>query len=63
MANAEHEVTDLRCALSDACDLLNAARCPNAHCVNGVIQEGFPVDEVFPCQFCAERQKIVAEHG
>ena len=52
---------DLGRVLSDACDLLNRAKCPNTGCVNGVCQDG--PDEIYQCQFCYERQKIVAEHG
>ena len=62
--SAEHQVTELRCALTEACKLLGVAKCPNAHCVDGVIQEGFPDDyEVFQCQWCDEKNKLVAEHG
>lgn len=59
-----HELTEVRVALIEACKLLELARCPNAHCVDGVIQEGFPDDyEVFQCQWCDERKKLVDEHG
>ncbi len=62
--SAEHELTEARCALTDACKLLGAAKCPNAHCVDGVIQEGFSDDyEVFQCQWCCERKEMVDEHG
>ncbi len=48
-------------ALAHAKELLKVAKCPNAHCVDGVIQEGFPDDyEVFQCQWCDERQKLIA---
>ena len=43
-------------------ELLRVAKCPNAHCVDGVIQEGFPDDyQVFQCQWCAERDALLAE--
>lgn len=43
-------------------ELLKVAKCPNAHCVEGVIQAGFPDDyEVFQCQFCTERKELLAE--
>ena len=38
-------------------ELLRVAKCPNAHCVDGVISEGFAQDyEHFQCQFCHERE-------
>lgn len=59
-----HRLTEVGVALTEACKLLELARCPNAHCVDGVIQEGFPDDyEVFQCQWCDERKKLVDEHG
>jgi hypothetical protein len=66
--SAEHEVTELRCALTDACDLLNEAVCPNVDCKSGVIKTlpwgrigADPTIE--PCNFCVKRQRIVDEHG
>lgn len=47
--------------LQKAIELLIVAKCPNAHCVDGVIQEGFADDyEVFQCQFCVEREALLA---
>jgi len=41
-------------------ELLRVAKCPNAHCVDGVCQEGFADDyEVFQCQFCADRELML----
>jgi len=46
--------------LQKAKTLLKVAKCPNAHCVDGVCQEGFADDyEVFECQFCAERKELL----
>ncbi len=45
--------------LAHAKALLTAAKCPNAHCVDGVCQEGFPDDyRVFQCQWCAEVKEL-----
>ena len=42
-------------------ELLRVAKCPNAHCVDGVISEGFAQDyEHFQCQWCAEREVALA---
>ncbi len=49
-------VRELRANLKQALMLLSLARCPNAHCVDGVIQEGF--DEVFQCQWCDEKRQL-----
>ena len=58
------KLTETDIALEGAKQLLRVAKCPNAHCVDGVIQEGFPDDyEVFQCQWCDERKKLVDEHG
>ncbi len=41
-------------------ELLRVAKCPNAHCVDGVCQEGFADDyEVFECQFCHDRKDLL----
>lgn len=41
-------------------ELLRVAKCPNAHCVDGVCQEGFADDyEVFECQFCHDRKELL----
>jgi hypothetical protein len=48
-------------ALEKAKKLLEVAKCPNAHCVDGVVQEGFPDECVFECQFCAERKVLLAD--
>jgi len=42
-----------------ALELLKVAKCPNAHCVDGVCQEGFDELEVFECQFCHERKELL----
>lgn len=53
--------TETELALAHALELLRVAKCPNAHCVDGVCQEGFPDDyEVFECQFCADRKLMLA---
>jgi hypothetical protein len=40
--------------------LLKVAKCPNEHCVDGTIQEGFGDGyEVFECQFCHERKAFL----
>lgn len=49
-------VEELRENLKQALLLLSMAKCPNAHCVDGVIQEGF--DEVFQCQWCDEKRQL-----
>lgn len=50
---------ELRKNLKQALMLLSLARCPNAHCVDGVIQEGFADDyEVFQCQWCDEKRQL-----
>jgi len=56
--------------LQKAIELLIVAKCPNAHCVDGVIQEGFADDDAIPylrpislrskCQFCVEREALLA---
>ena len=41
-------------------ELLRVAKCPNAHCVDGVISEGFAQDyEHFQCQWCFERKEAL----
>jgi hypothetical protein len=41
-------------------ELLRVAKCPNAHCVDGTVQEGFGDDyEVFECQFCHDRKAVL----
>jgi len=41
-------------------ELLRVAKCPNAHCVDGVISEGYADDhEHFQCQWCAERKEAL----
>ena len=51
--------TESELALAHAKELLKVAKCPNAHCVDGVVQEGFPDDYEFQqCQFCAERKVL-----
>lgn len=55
--SAEHEVTELRCALTEACKLLEVAQCPE-DCIDGCC----PPDG-HQCQFCCERQKLLDEHG
>jgi hypothetical protein len=41
-------------------ELLRVAKCPNAHCVDGTIQEGFgDAYEVFECQFCHDRKAVL----
>lgn len=55
------QYTETELALSHAIELLIVARCPNEHCVDGTIQEGYgDAYETFQCQFCADR-KIVLE--
>jgi hypothetical protein len=47
--------------LAKAKELLAVAKCPNAHCRDGVIQEGYGDGyEVFECQFCHERKELLA---
>ena len=51
---------ELRSELTLVRNLLNVAKCPNAHCVDGTIQEGFADDyEVFECQFCHDRKELL----
>lgn len=63
--SAEHEVTDLRCALSKACKLLELARCPDTDCMDGAIphQIGENEWEAQQCQWCCEKGALVEEHG
>lgn len=43
-----------------ALELLRVAKCPNAHCVDGTIQEGYGDGyEVFQCQFCHDRKELL----
>ena len=59
---AHKKYTETELALAHANELLRVAKCPNAHCVDGVIQEGFPDDyDVFQCQWCADRKLLLAE--
>jgi hypothetical protein len=46
--------------MNDVAVLLRLAKCPNAHCVDGMVQEGFPDECVFECQWCAERKDLLA---
>ena len=56
-AQKMHTETEL--ALAHAKELLKVAKCPNAHCVDGVCQVGFATDyEVFQCQWCAEVKEM-----
>ena len=42
-------------------ELLIVAKCPNAHCVDGTIQEGFgDAYDTFECQFCGDRRTTLA---
>lgn len=54
--------TEAELALSHAIELLIVARCPNEHCVDGTIQEGYgDAYETFQCQFCADRKIVLAQ--
>ena len=55
------KLTETDIALEGAKQLLRAAKCPNAHCVDGVIQEGYGDGyETFECQFCHDRNNLLA---
>ena len=42
-------------------ELLIVAKCPNEHCVDGTIQDGFgDAYETFECQFCHDRKTVLA---
>lgn len=59
-----HQLTEAGVALTEACELLKIAKCPNAHCVDGVIAIGYAQDYVHEqCQWCDERKKLLDEHG
>ncbi len=54
------EYAEAELGLSHAIELLIVAKCPNAHCVDGTIQEGFgDAYEVFECQFCHDRKAVI----
>lgn len=60
--SSEHELTEVRCALGEALELLEAAKCPNASCVDGILhitRLGDVYDEIEPCQWCAEKKKLL----
>lgn len=55
------KLTETDIALEGAKQLLRVAKCPNAHCVDGVISEGYADEaEHFQCQWCDERNKLIA---
>lgn len=57
IANNNEKIRQLGLAL----ELLIVARCPNEHCVDGAIQQGFgDAYEVFECQFCHDRKTALA---
>lgn len=62
--SAEHELTEVRVALTEACQLLEQAVCPNKGCDDGLIHNwgrvGGGADQ---CQWCAEKKKLLDEHG
>lgn len=52
--------TETELALAHAKELLKVAKCPNAHCVDGVISEGYADEhDHFQCQFCYERELML----
>ena len=54
------EYAEAELGLSHAIELLIVAKCPNAHCVDGTIQEGFgDAYETFECQFCHDRKAVI----
>lgn len=56
---AQKKYTETELALAHAKELLKVAKCPNAHCVDGVISEGYAQDyEHFQCQWCYERKEL-----
>ena len=63
--SAEHELVEARCALTEACKLLELARCPNTGCLDGGIPVQIAEDEweQEQCQWCYEKSQLVAEHG
>ena len=68
--SAEHELTEIRCAMLDACRLLKLAKCPDEACdgegtCSGIVPgyDGEADVDCWQCQFCAEREKLIDEHG
>jgi len=66
MSANEHMVTELRCALVEACKLLKIANCPNEGCGGQGWSSHQVADGVWEqeeCQWCYEVKLIVDEHG
>ena len=64
--SAEHELTEVRCALMDVCKLLEVAKCPNEGCGGqgwSAHQVAEDVWEQEQCQWCYEKKKLLDEHG